>query len=174
MPLAITGIAITDIAKADIGYVCGAREGAARTLLFIGGFCRRGFGLGPNVGEHAARHTNFHAFGDFHQDLVFIVDDLGNGANQAAIGNNNVVPANLGKHFLMLFDPLLLWANQQEIKDDENQDQRQERHHVKAAGEMNIKFSQSHEKFSPAPVRSRAYFAQIVVPRHICQRFPLE
>ena len=35
----------------------------------------------------------------------------------------------------MLFDPLLLRTDQQEIKDDENQDQRQERHYIKAAAD---------------------------------------
>ena len=90
--------------------------------------------LGPrdDAGDHAAHDLDADVLGDL--DLQFLaVEHLGDGADDAAIGDDFVAATQGAEHFAVHLHLLLLRTDQQEVKDDEDQDERQQRHHIEGA-----------------------------------------
>src|SRR6185437_14352878 len=92
---------------------------AGRSLLF------HRLTFGPDVAEHSAQLADTHVVRDLDLDLV-VVDHLGNFADEPAISDHGVAPPYVLDHFRMLLHPLLLWAQDEEIHDHENQDEGQQ------------------------------------------------
>jgi uncharacterized protein len=82
-----------------------------------------GFGFGTDIQDRAAHDLDLHILGNFNLDML-VVNVLGYLADKTAAKNHLIPPADLLQHFLMGPLPLLLRADQQEIHDHENQDER--------------------------------------------------
>src|SRR5579859_5115337 len=90
--------------------------------------------FGPYVADHGTQVADPHAIGDFDLDVV-VVHDLGDLADQAAVGHHGIAAAQRLDHFLMLLHFALLRPQDQKIHDHHDEDQRQEIYdHVVAAG----------------------------------------
>ena len=83
------------------------------------------FGLGDNSRDGRLDHAHFDVLGQFDLKLA-VVFDLNNLADQPALGHDLITTAQTRNHRLMFFYLLLLRADQQEIHDREDQNERDE------------------------------------------------
>ena len=117
----------------NVQHGLGASSRIAGSDQLDGALLLHRLALGAHVGHHRAHLPHAHAVGDLDLDLV-VVDHLGDLADQPAGGDDGVAAAHVLDHLLVLLHPLLLRPQDQEIHDDEDQDERQQRHqHVVAA-----------------------------------------
>src|SRR5579863_547305 len=86
----------------------------------------RRLALGAHVAHHRAHLPHPHAVGDFDLDLV-VVHDLGDLADETAIGNHGIAAAQRLDHLLMLLHLALLRAQDQEVHNHDDQNKRHER-----------------------------------------------
>src|SRR5690606_8590567 len=85
------------------------------------------FALHANIHQGAAHDADANAFSNF--DLEFVViNDLLNLADNAAASDDGIAATNLRQHFLTLLHLGPLWADDEEVHDHEDQDERQNAH----------------------------------------------
>jgi hypothetical protein len=78
-----------------------------------------------DTGDRAFVYLDLHVIGDLEQESS--VFDIGDQTVDAAAGDNAIPRFQVRHQLLMLFLPLLLWANKQKIKDDAHEKKRQQR-----------------------------------------------
>src|SRR5687767_13780982 len=131
-----TASVVTRIANALMGEMysmgldgqSGSPERSGRRALLLDRLA-----LGAHVRHHRAHLAHAHLVGKLHLDLL-VVDHLGDLADQPAGGDHGIAAAHVPDQLLMLLGAFLLRPQDQEIHDDEDQDERQQRHqHVVAA-----------------------------------------
>src|SRR5690348_3710058 len=83
------------------------------------------FAAGDDVGDRALDDAHPHAFCEFYLQLI-VADHLGDQADDAAAGDHAVAALHAGQHLALLLHLGLLWTDQQEVEDDENEDQRKQ------------------------------------------------
>src|SRR6266404_9723987 len=94
----------------------------ASFLFLFGGFTNRGgIGLGEHAGDCTAQHPDANPVGDVDRDLLRIVDPR-HRSDDPAPGHNPVAAPQRVEHRLLILGLSLLWADQQKIEYDEDQD----------------------------------------------------
>src|SRR3954453_14695259 len=89
----------------------------------IGSVVRRLGAERADVAQHRLQDADAHPLGDFELDLAVV--DLGDLADDAAAGHRDVVLLDRADQRLVLLRPLLLGADEQEIEDHEDEQQRE-------------------------------------------------
>src|SRR5215813_10842665 len=84
-----------------------------------------GLASGPHLRDGSLHHAHPGVVGNFHLDLL-IIAHLGNLADDATGGDNGVPAAQVGDHLTVLLYLLLLRTQQQKVKDDKHQQNRNE------------------------------------------------
>src|SRR6185503_154231 len=97
------------------------------SMLAESSVVRRLGAVWPNVAQHRLDDADTDALCDLELDLILV--DLGDLADQAAIGDRRVARLYRHHHRLVLLHPPLLRPDQQEIENDENEDERKDLHH---------------------------------------------
>ena len=86
-------------------------------LVFRLGRCRIGFA--EAFSDHATQNADLYAIGNFDHQLG-VIGHPGDRADKAAIGNDLVPPPQIGQRLAVFFGFLLLRANEEKVKYDEN------------------------------------------------------
>src|SRR5215831_9711813 len=84
-----------------------------------------GLASGPHLRDGSLHHAHPGVVGNFHLDLL-IIAHLGNLADDATGGDNGVPAAQVGDHLTVLLYLLLLLTQEQKVKDDKHQQNRNE------------------------------------------------